>query len=147
MRPSFGPPPPIYRSIVKVLHWTALAFVVAALFYGNVPVVKWGLLATAVLWSVGYGSFGLLCTPGPVLTGILRKGFAPLHIAMLILLDVTALMLLNADPGPLTGALRTVTVLTLGAGLLHGIFHLWRHTALGDGALRNMTPRFMHNML
>ena len=32
-------------------------------------------------------------------------------------------------------------------GLMHGCFHAWRHTALYDGALRNITPRFAHRIL
>ena len=41
---------------------------------------------------------------------------------------------------------RALTVL-LFLGLLHGLFHLWRHTALFDGALRVILPKFMHGVL
>jgi len=30
---------------------------------------------------------------------------------------------------------------------LHAIFHLWRHTALGDGALRTILPCRMHRFV
>jgi len=30
---------------------------------------------------------------------------------------------------------------------LHAVFHLWRHRALRDGALRLITPKAMHKVL
>ena len=41
---------------------------------------------------------------------------------------------------------RALTVL-LFAGLFHGAFHLWRHTALFDGALWRITLPALHCVL
>lgn len=147
MRPSFSNTPPAYRSLVKLLHVLVIGFVIASLVFGNVPVVTWGLVGLMGLWGVGFGLFGLLARPGPALTGVLRTYFVPMHLVMMGLPGILAIALVNADPGPLTDGPRAVAIATLGLGLLHGIFHLWRHTALGDGALRNMTPRILHGLL
>ena len=147
MRPSFSNIPPWYRSLVKLLHWTIFGLIITALIVGNVTVVKWGYIGSMSLWILGYGAFGLLAKPGPALKGALRNYFVPLHIFMMGMPAIFAVALLNADPGPLSGPARSMALATLAAGSLHGIFHLWRHTALGDGALRNMTPRFLHGLL
>ena len=147
MRPSFNITPPVYRSVVKALHWLTFMLIVATLFAGNTAFVKWGLIIVVGVWVIGFGSFGMMAKPGPALTGPVRNYFVPLHLVMMGLPLILAITLLNSDPSPLAGSARTVALTTLGAGLLHGIFHLWRHTSLGDGALRNMTPRFMHGFL
>jgi cytochrome b561 len=42
---------------------------------------------------------------------------------------------------------RTLLLALLAAALIHAVFNLWRHTALGDGALRRMVPRALHHIL
>lgn len=147
MRPSFGKVPTGYRSVLQFLHWATLGLLIALLAAGNLAVLKWSFVATVILWLLGYGAFGVQAKPGPVLTGTFRRLFVPSHILMLGLPGILAVMLFDAGPGALSGSTRIVAILTLGAGLLHGVFHLWRHTALGDGALRNMVPKSMHGML
>ena len=73
--------------------------------------------------------------------------FRPIHYGLLALFGISTLALIAAPDGPLQGSTRTIFLLTLGAGLMHGVFHMWRHTVLLDGALRNITPRALHNIL
>ena len=46
------------------------------------------------------------------------------------------------DTPGITGSLAQMVLFS--AASLHAIYHLWRHTALGDGALRRITPRALH---
>ncbi len=99
------------------------------------------LAACAVLWIAAAG-LGGLNRPGPVLSGWLRPLHFWSHVALLAMLAGTAALLLAEHPE----ARRLLLILFM-LGLLHGIFHLWRHTVLGDGALRNMLPRAVHGVL
>jgi cytochrome b561 len=147
MRSTNRQTPPAYRSLVKLLHALVPCLILLALIAGNSSFIKWGFVAVVGLWVAGFWLFGLLAKPGPALSGAVRNYFVPMHLVMMGLPLIFAVTLFNADPGPLTGSARTVALTTLGAGLVHGIFHLWRHTSLGDGALRNMTPRILHGLL
>lgn len=139
--------PPAYRALTKVLHWSAFALLIAAMVAGQTPVTRWGLTVVVLVWAAGFAVYGVLARPGPALSGVLRTTFVPLHIAILALFGITTVLILRADPGPLTGPARQMCLAMIGIGSLHGIFHLWRHTALGDGALRNMTPKILHSFL
>ncbi len=140
-------PPPLYRSLLKGLHWASLALVILALAQGLSPALRWGFAGVAGLWLAGFALWGNLARPGPALTGLARRSFGLMHLALVAALALCALAALLAPDGPLDGTARLAFLGLLGAGLLHGIFHLWRHTALGDGALRNITPRFLHGIL
>jgi cytochrome b561 len=133
--------------MLKLVHWGALALIVLILLNGLSGASRWALIVVAGLWALGYAAYGHLARPGPALTGIARSGFNAMHVIVLASLEVAAVAALLAPNGPLDGGARVIFLLTLGLGLLHGIFHLWRHTALGDGALRNITPRLMHGIL
>ncbi len=91
---------------------------------------------------------GMMCKPGPKLTGGLRAAYPWMHRGLYGVLAVTvalnALALLGVLPHD-TG--WTALLVLLAAGTLHGLFHFWRHNVLFDGALRIMTPRFMHKIL
>ena len=147
MATLFGKAPPAYRSLVKVLHWVTLVLVIAVMAAGNTPLTKWGLLVTMTVWVAGFVAYGILARPGPALSGVFKTAFVPAHWGMMILPALLTIALLRADPGPVTDSTRSLALATIAAGSLHGVFHLWRHTALRDGALRNMTPKFMHGML
>jgi superoxide oxidase len=147
MTRGFRTPPRLYRPVLKLVHWGALALIVLILLNGLSGPARLGLIVVAVLWALGYVAFGHLARPGPALTGISRSGFNAMHVTVLLSLEAAALAALFTENGPLDGGARVIFLLTLGLGLLHGIFHLWRHTALGDGALRNITPRMMHGIL
>jgi hypothetical protein len=61
---------------------------------------------------------------------------------MYLLLGWASVSVLGGQVGvPLPGPdIRITLLIVLGAGLLHGIFNLWRSTALNDGAMRRMLP-------
>ncbi len=91
---------------------------------------------------------GPLGKPGPKLQGGLRAAYLWMHWGMYALVSITVTMnaaaLLGIAPHD-TG--WTALLILMTAGILHGLFHFWRHTALYDGALRMMAPRFMHKYL
>jgi hypothetical protein len=93
-------------------------------------------------------AFGLMSGPGPKLEGGLRAAHPWMHRAMYAGLGLAALATLSDQMGLGTFGLRLQSLwfALIGAGMLHGIFHLWRHTALGDGAFRRMTPRALHGL-
>ena len=92
---------------------------------------------------------GLMNGPGPKLEGVFRAAHPWLSRIMYAALGLVSaatlwVMLGNKLPGP---GLPELYFYLFSASALHGIFHLWRHTALGDGALRRITPKSMHGML
>lgn len=137
------------RKIVIALHWAVVLLVLAMTEGGSgAPGLRWVFTGLAGLWIGVMLAGGPLGKPGPKLTGLPRAIFRPLHLGLYALLGVTAtltaaeLLGLTA-PGPAWTALLILLV----TGLFHGIFHLWRHTALFDGALRIMSPRVLHKYL
>ncbi len=94
--------------------------------------------------------FGLLNKgPGPALEGVLRAAHPWLSRGMYLLLGWAVVALAaGAVEWPLPGPEARTALLVLGAAaLFHAIFHLWRHTALRDGALRRIIPAKFHKYL
>ena len=90
---------------------------------------------------------GPLALPGPKLTGVVRTAFRPAHWALYALIAVSVgLMAATFLGAPLLWAWNALLVLLV-AGIFHAIFHLWRHTSLYDGALRNIMPRALFRYL
>ncbi|MGR3483931.1 MAG: hypothetical protein ACU0BF_01170 [Paracoccaceae bacterium] len=137
------------RRLTIALHWAvAMAVLVMTEGGADAPWLRWGYVALIVAWLAVMAAGGPLGRPGPKLTGAARAAFRPLHWALYAGLAASAALtaaelvgLIGAGP-----AFASVVAL-LGAGLLHGLFHLWRHTALRDGALRTITPRAIHGVL
>jgi cytochrome b561 len=112
------------------------------------PMIRWAFVLAGLMWIGMTLTHGLLSRPGPKLQGMLRTAFPWMHWAMYGLLGFAVL----ANAAALTGFAPihtgwTALLILLGAATLHGLFHFWRHNVLYDGALRKMTPRFMHKML
>lgn len=137
------------RALTILLHWSVLMLTLMMVKGGtDAPVLRWLFVATGSVW-VGLALIrGLLGRPGPKLQGAWRAAFPWMHwglyglIALAVALNAAALLgLAPHDTG------WTALLILLVGGTLHGLFHFWRHTALYDGALRLMTPRFMHKML
>ena len=137
------------RRITIILHWSVLMLVLVMVKGGTSAVyVRWAFVLASGFWVAMAVVKGMMCKPGPKLTGPLRAAYPWMHRGMYALLAVT--VALNA--AALLGVLPhdtgwTALLVLLGAGALHGLFHFWRHNVLFDGALRIMTPRFMHRIL
>ncbi|WP_300015667.1 hypothetical protein [uncultured Roseobacter sp.] len=138
------------RRATILLHWLVLTLLMLVLASGLQSVVLNAAFGLAGLAMAALAvAFGLMNGPGPKLDGVLRSAHPWLSRGMYILLAWTSFSALllafgTVLPGP---AARDLMVALFATSALHAIFHLWRHTALGDGVLRRMTPRFLHGML
>lgn len=137
------------RSLVIALHWSVVLLVLMLVKGGSdLPALRWIFVGAAGLWVAMSLTGGMLGRPGPKLTGLARAAFRPMHLALYGLMGATTV--LNAAPllGTATVHSAWLSLLILVfAGTFHAIFHLWRHTALYDGALRLMMPRIWHKYL
>ncbi|MCR9127425.1 MAG: hypothetical protein NXH82_15035 [Rhodobacteraceae bacterium] len=138
------------RRATVALHWLGMvpiALVAAADAPG--AVLLWALAGTSGGMVALALVFGLLGGPSPALSGALRHVHLWSHRGLYALLGwiavaAAARALGLALPGP---GVADLCFAAVGAGMLHGVFNLWRHTSLGDGALRRMMPRRLHGML
>jgi cytochrome b561 len=132
-----------------LLHWSvALMLLMMVKGGAAAPALRWTFVAAGGLW-VGLALIkGLQGRPGPKLTGAARAAFVPFHIlvyatlALTVALNGAALLGWTSDSAAWTALLALLALATF-----HAIFHLWRHTALNDGALRVMMPRIWHKYL
>ena len=135
------------RRLVIFAHW-ATAFLLAVLLIKGPSAPVWLIYGFAGLTGLWFASYvlgkGPLGKPGPKLIGVLRPIHRLQHHALYIAMAAAAVASVTVLAESTTG--RALTVL-LFPGLLHGMFHLWRHTALYDGALRTILPKFMHGVL
>ncbi len=146
------------------LHWLSFAGI---LWFVSVPfewkppaaplphVIAALLVAgVAAIWFALYALHGPLFKPGPKLERLARRVHRPAHHALYLSLPllagaavVTPLAGIGEVPGWAVTAQDLVVKVMLFAVILHAIYHLWRHTALNDGALRKITPRAIHHLL
>ncbi len=137
------------RTLTIILHWLNLVLLILLIAAGPLPALAWTfvLCGFAMVAMALFG--GLLNGPGPKLEGALRAAHPwfswAMYAALAIVAGATLLSLLGRWAGPIP--LPDLYFYLLSAASLHGIFHLWRHTALGDGALRRITPRSFHDLL
>lgn len=128
-------------------------------------------VSLALLWTAVYLRRGLASRPGPKLTGWLRPFHTALHKTLVwglfgvaltgFLLGLTSAVQLWAGGivpiaypmnwshlNDLVGMVHSMEFYLLGviAGV-HVVFHVWRHFALRDNALRIMTPKILHRFL
>lgn len=142
----------VRRLLTQVLHWTTgvllyLLLSVDGRIFGG---LGWAFVISGGLMCMTGLVFGLLNRyPGPALTGALREAHPWLSRAMYLLLGWAVIALTaGALERPLPGPEARTVLLVLGAASLgHAIFHLWRHTALRDGALRRIIPSNFHKYL
>ncbi|WP_187431534.1 hypothetical protein ROLI_009100 [Roseobacter fucihabitans] len=138
------------RRATILLHWSAQVLLLLSLASGLENPVLAGLFGCTGIALVALALvFGLMNGPGPKLEGALRRAHPWLSRLMYALLGWTSISMLALAFGrPLPGPEpRTLMITLFAAAALHGIFHLWRHTTLGDGALRRITPKSIHGML
>ncbi len=135
------------RRLVIFAHWST-AFLLAVLLIEGPSAATWLVSAFALITAVWFASYlvgrGPLGKPGPKLSGNLKRLHRVQHHALYLAMAAAAYFSIAALASEATG--RALKVL-LFLGLLHGMFHVWRHTALFDGALRTITPRFVHKVL
>ena len=137
------------RTATIALHWLNFVLVILLVAGGPIPFLAWTFTASGLAICAIAVVHGLMNGPGPKLQGALRVAHPWLSWAMYLVTGVVAaitiwVMLGRAWAGP---GLSELYFYILSASSLHAIFHLWRHTALGDGALRRITPASMHGML
>lgn len=128
-------------------------------------------VSLALLWTLSLIRQGLASRPGPKLTGWARAVHRPLHLTIVwglfgvaltgFLLGLTASRILFAGtilpiapPLGLDGANHWVgllhTVEFYGLAVIvagHAAYHIWRHYALRDNALRIMAPKALQRFL
>ncbi|MBD3662638.1 hypothetical protein [Sulfitobacter aestuariivivens] len=138
------------RTVVICLHWSAVMLILTMVKGGiSAPWVLSIFVAVIALWSAITVTCGLLGRPGPKLSAPMRRAYPWIHRLLHLLLGLTAgAIALRLIGHPLAWLDAWILLLvTLCAGTFHAMFHFWRHTALYDGALRLITPRFMHKWL
>ncbi|MBY5990239.1 hypothetical protein [Roseovarius atlanticus] len=140
------------RLITQVLHWTTgvLLYLLLSVDDRIFGVLGWAFVLSGAVLCVLWLCLGLLNKdPGPALEGVLRTTHPWLSRAMYVLLAWAVVALAaGALERPLPGPEARTVLLVLGAAaLFHAIFHLWRHTALRDGALRRIIPAKFHKYL
>lgn len=125
----------------------------------------------ALLWTASYLRKGLAGRPGPTLPRWGRITHKVLHHGLVwglflvavggFLLGLTSTVTLWAggvlpiappmglpQANTIVGKLHTYQFYGLAfVVLLHAVFHLWRHIALRDNALRIMAPKVLHRFL
>lgn len=135
------------RRATITLHWLSYLLLILLLAGGPLSPLVWafGLSGLGLCLIALFN--GLMNGPGPKLDGAARALHPWLSWMMYAALGgVAALGLWAQITGTATPPDATYFYL-FSASSLHAIFHLWRHTALGDGALRRITPTVMHGML
>ncbi len=100
----------------------------------------------ALIWSAMALVLGLNGRPGPALEGGFRLFHQWGHRALYVFVAVTAASALEL---PYFADLPTRQMLfaLIAIGSIHAVFHLWRHTTLGDNALNTILPKFLHGIL
>ena len=135
------------RRFIIIAHWMT-AFLLAILLIKGPFAPTWLTLAFSGLSGLWFASSvvrrGPLVRRGPKLAGITRPIHRLQYLAFYFAMAAAAFTALTVLEHEITG--RAFTVL-LFLGLLHCLFHLWRNTALFDGALRLILPNFMHVVL
>ncbi|MEQ9261464.1 MAG: hypothetical protein RIG84_20440 [Roseovarius sp.] len=137
------------RSLTIALHWGLLLLMIFIIAGASSPWVFWAFALSGFAMSGLALPFGLMSGPGPALEGALRALHPWMHRAMYLYLAllsaITLKALLTGEPA---GRDLLIWYYALAAATaLHSVFHLWRHTGLGDGALRRITPKAIHHML
>ena len=137
------------RSLTITLHWVVMALMLAIVAGARAPWVLWAFALAGLAMVALALVFGRMNGPGPKLEGVMRAAHPWLNRAVYAMLAAAAIVVLKAlVTGTPAGRDMLIWVYALSAATaLHAVFHLWRHTALCDGALRRITPRALHSIL
>ena len=137
------------RTVTITLHWLTLVLLVLIFAGGPIPMLAWAFGLSGLAMCATTLAGGLMNGPGPKLEGGLRRAHPWFSWGMYAVLGLVAGITIWVQLGQSWGgpALSALYFYLLSASALHAIFHLWRHTALGDGALRRITPTSLHGLL
>lgn len=137
------------RALNIALHWF-FALVLLAMIKGGTDAIwlRWVYVGLGAAWVGIVVLKGVLAKPGPKLTGFLRDSFKALHIGFYALIAfsvaINAFALLGLAQKDMA---FTSLLLVLAAATFHALFHVWRHCALYDNALRMIFPKSWHKYL
>ena len=139
------------RRLTIALHWMAVLLLILMMSDGErFALLAWSFVAANLGLGVLALVFGLMTRPGPKLQGVARV-LHPWQSRAMYLAAAACAIFIGAEalghplPGPVDTTLAEMLLFSLAS--LHGAYHLWRHTALYDGALRVITPRALHRYL
>ncbi|MFL4472064.1 hypothetical protein ACERZ8_20080 [Tateyamaria armeniaca] len=134
------------RRATILLHWLTFVVLILLVAAGPLPALAWTFGLSGLAMCALALTNGLMNGPGPKLEGALRTAHPWLSRAMYAALGGVAALSIwgQVAQGP---DLAPIYFYLMSASALHAIFHLWRHTALGDGALRRITPKAVHGVL
>ena len=137
------------RTATITLHWLNFVLVILLVAGGPIPFLAWSFALSGLAICTIAATRGLLNGPGPKLQGAVRAAHPWLSWAMYLGTGAVAVITIWVMTGGDWGgpSLSELYFYMLSGSSLHAIFHLWRHTALGDGALRRITPAAVHGML
>ncbi|MBF9031976.1 hypothetical protein HKCCE3408_16375 [Rhodobacterales bacterium HKCCE3408] len=136
-----------WRRLHKTAHWTQFGLLLGMISIQEVT-AGWvaPYAAVALGWPVLAAIRGLYTRPGPKLSPGLKILHRWHHIALyagVFVSGILAALWLTGREVPLQYWLFILFMVSLA----HGMFHLWRHTALLDGALRIILPTALHKHL
>ncbi|MBQ1203997.1 MAG: hypothetical protein IIX61_09425 [Loktanella sp.] len=137
------------RRLTILLHWSVFILLLAMIKGGSAnDALRWAFVGAGTLWLALTGLRGMLGRPGPKLQGALRNAYPWMHRGLygVLAASVAANAAALLGVASLDLAWNSLLALLI-VGTFHGLFHFWRHNVLFDGALRLMTPRFMHKIL
>ena len=166
----------LHWSLVPLLVWFVFVTPEDVLPFGPTAFQVHSILALVfvtlcLLWTADYLRRGLASRPGPKLPPWARRVHRWMHIGLIwglfavavggFLLGLTSPKLLKAGgflpiapPLGLREAHEIVSTfhvyqfyLLALLALAHALFHVWRHLALRDNALRIMAPKALHKFL
>lgn len=137
------------RTLNIALHWSFALMLLSMIKGGSDAVLlRWTYVIVGAIWVGIAIAKGILAKPGPKLKGLLRRSFAAVHWGLYAIIGtsvvINALALLNLAPKQLA---FTSLLVVLTAATFHAVFHLWRHAALYDNALRMIFPPSWHKYL
>lgn len=136
------------RTVTITLHWTVFLLLLALMSEVEHPAWFLAFAAAGLGMCAVWLAKGLMHRPGPALKGFVRQVHPWLHRVLYLMLAGQSLWCLQTalTGGDVTTVRRAAFVL-FSVASLHAIYHLWRHTALRDGALRLITPKAIHHIL
>lgn len=140
---------PYRRQITITAHWTLVVLLMLLISDAQAPVFFWAFGLAGMAMVLTGLTQGLMSGPGPKLTGFLRHMHPWSNRFMYALLAWVAGLTIchQLSAVQVWMPMKSWYLILTAAMAFHAIFHLWRHTALGDGALRRITPRRFHNLL